>query len=522
MKKLTGIKVSIIVFTILLGVFTKTAHAQPEMTNRPNVLILYTDDLGYGDLGCYGAKIIATPRIDALAAAGLKMTNAHATASTCTPSRFSLLSGRYAWRKKGTNILPGNANLIIPTDRMTLPKVFKKAGYLTGVVGKWHLGLGNSFPIDWNHRVSPGPKEVGFDYSFIFPATADRTPTVYLENQEIVGLDPKDPVEVRYDKPYPGELTGKTHPEMLKLAADPRQGHDGHIVNGIGRIGFMQGGKKASWTDEELGADFNDKAIHFMDTAAAKKKPFFLYYAIQNIHVPRMPSTLFKGKSPLGYRGDVIAEMDHTVGVIMDALAAKGLLDNTLVIFSSDNGPVLNDGYLDDAAGLADSLDYRPGGVYSGGKYSALEAGTRVPFIVYWKGHVPGNSRSGELFSQMDMVASFAKMLSVKLPDADADWTDSRNHLDVLLGQKSAKGRETLVEQAANGTLGLVKGNWKYIAPGKGPALLKNVNIKSGYAKTPQLYNLKTDPQEKQNLAGRYPKKVKAFELALKAIEAKK
>lgn len=518
MKKSACFGITFFAITFL-GATLQRAYAQQKKAARPNVIILYTDDLGYGDLGSYGAKLVTTPEIDALAAGGLQMTNAHATASTCTPSRFSLLSGRYAWRKKGTNILPGNANLIIPTDRMTLPKVFKAAGYMTGVVGKWHLGLGNTFPIDWNQRVSPGPKEVGFDYSFIFPATADRTPTVYLENQEIVGLDPKDPVQVRYDQPFPGEFTGKTHPEMLKLTAAPHHGHDGHIVNGIGRIGFMKGGEKASWTDEELSGDFNDKAIHFMDAAASAKQPFFLYYAIQNIHVPRMPSTIFKGKSPLGYRGDVIAEMDHSVGVIMDALKARGLLENTLVIFSSDNGPVLNDGYLDDAATLADSLDYKPGGIYSGGKYSAFEAGTRVPFIVYWKGHVREKSRSSLLFSQMDLVASFAQLLDVTLPDSE--WTDSRSHLDALLGSKAGKDRESLVEQAANRTLGLIKGDWKYIAPGKGPALLKNVNIKSGYSRKPQLYNLKTDPSEKQNLAARYPEKVKAFEQELEAIKAK-
>ncbi|WP_225974466.1 sulfatase-like hydrolase/transferase [Arachidicoccus ginsenosidivorans] len=220
---------------------------------RPNVLILYTDDLGYGDLSCYGASAIATPNIDYLAANGRQFTDAHCTASTCTPSRFSILSGRYAWRKKGTNILPGNANLVIPTDIMTLPKIFQQAGYLTGAVGKWHLGLGEKFPIDWNHEVKPGPREVGFDYSFIFPATADRTPTVFMENQKVVGLDPQDPIEVSYNKQFAGELTGKQHPEMLKVQSDPHQGHSGHITNGIGRIGFMTGGKRATWTDEELG-----------------------------------------------------------------------------------------------------------------------------------------------------------------------------------------------------------------------------------------------------------------------------
>jgi len=482
---------------------------------RPNVLILYTDDLGYGDLSCYGASAIATPNIDYLATNGRQFTDAHCTASTCTPSRFSILSGRYAWRKKGTNILPGNANLIIPTDITTLPKVFQQAGYLTGVVGKWHLGLGAKFPIDWNKEVNPGPREVGFDYSFIFPATADRTPTVFMENQKVIGLDPADPIEVSYNKQFAGELTGKEHPEMLKVQSDPHQGHSGHITNGIGRIGFMTGGKRATWTDEELGSTFNTKSIDFIDKSLAAKKPFFLYYAIQNIHVPRMPATVFKGKSKLGYRGDVILEMDHSVGVILDALKARGILDNTLIIFSSDNGPVLNDGYLDQAEQTAKEEHYKPAGPFRGGKYSALEGGTRVPFIVYWKGKVQ-SKKTDALFSQMDLMASFADLLGKKLPANE--FTDSRNHLSTLLG-KSEKSRSEVVEQAANMTLSIVKDGWKFIEPHKGPALLSGVNIESGYSEKPQLYHVAKDKSESVNLADKYPEKAKALQARLEEIK---
>jgi len=484
---------------------------------RPNVLILYTDDLGYGDLSCYGAKAIATPNIDWLAKNGRQFTDAHCTASTCTPSRFSILSGRYAWRKKGTNILPGNANLVIPTDIMTLPKVFQKAGYMTGAVGKWHLGLGNSFPIDWNREVAPGPKEVGFDYSFIFPATADRTPTVFMENQKVVGLDSTDPIEVSYTTQFPQELTGKEHPEMLKIHSDPNQGHAGHITNGIGRIGFMKGGSRATWTDEELGSTFNTQSIDFIDRSLAAKKPFFLYYAIQNIHVPRMPATMFKGKSKLGYRGDVILEMDHSVGVILKALKDRGLLNNTLIIFSSDNGPVLNDGYLDQAVVSARKMHYKPAGPFRGGKYSALEGGTRVPFLVYWKGHIqPAKTKA--LFSQMDLMASFAAMLDEHLP-AD-EFTDSQNYLNTLLGNNE-KDRTEVVEQAANGTLSIVQDGWKYIEPHKGPAVLGGVDIESGYSQMPQLYHLTEDVAESNNLAAKYPQKTKALKSRLEEIKRK-
>mgnify|MGYP001792581956 CR=1 FL=1 len=168
-----------------------------------------------------------------------------------------------------------------------MPKVFQRAGYFTGAVGKWHLGLGNTFPIDWNKEVTPGPREIGFDYSFIFPATADRTPTVFMENQNVVGLDISDPIEVSYQHPFGGELLGKEHPEMLKLKNDPMQGHDQHIVNGVGRIGYMKGGKRAECTDEELGFTFTTKAIGLSYESVKEKKPVFFYYAIQHIRVPR-------------------------------------------------------------------------------------------------------------------------------------------------------------------------------------------------------------------------------------------
>lgn len=483
---------------------------------KPNVLILYTDDLGYGDLSCYGAQHIATPQIDWLARNGLRFTNAHTTASTCTPSRFSILSGRYAWRKKGTNILPGNANLIIPTDISTLPRVFQEAGYRTGVVGKWHVGLGAQSPIDWNKKVVPGPREIGFDYSFIFPATADRTPTVFMEDQRVVALDSTDPIEVNYQHAYPGELTGKSHPELLKLKSDPQQGHDGHITNGIGRIGFMKGGKRAEWTDEELASTFNTKAINFIDSCQNSKTPFFLYYAIHNIHVPRMPATIFKGKSKLGYRGDAILEMDHSVGAILNALKDRGLLDNTIIIFSSDNGPVLNDGYLDNSAQTAAQLHYNPAGVYRGGKYSGLEGGTRVPFIVYWKGKTAAHTVSNALFSQIDLMASFAKMLGVHLPAKE--FTDSKDYFNTMIG-KSDNGRDYIIEQPENNALCIVKDGWKYLSPAKGPRLFKAVNIESGISKEDQLYDLNTDPQELHNLAKKNPARLAVLKNLLQKIK---
>lgn len=505
-----------VIFFSMCFIFA-SLHLKAQQNDRPNVVILYTDDLGYGDLSCYGANAIATPHIDWLADNGLRFTDAHCTASTCTPSRYSILTGQYAWRKKGTDILPGNANLTISTDITTLPKVFQRVGYMTGAVGKWHLGLGNISPIDWNKKVIPGPAEIGFNYSFIFPATADRTPTVFMENQMVVGLDTSDPISVNYHKPFPGELSGRDHPEMLKMKSDPTQGHDGHITNGIGRIGFMKGGTRAEWTDEELGYTFNTKAIEFIDHSLQAKKPFFLYYAIHDIHVPRMPATEFKGKSKLGYRGDAILEMDHTVGVILNALKERGLLNNTLIIFSSDNGPVLNDGYLDQSPETALREDYRPGGIYRGGKYSVLEGGTHIPFIVYWSGKVKPHTVSSSLFSQVDLMASFAEMLKEKLPSNE--FTDSRDYFTTLIGTQN-RNRNYIIEQPANSSaLAIVKDGWKYITPSNGPALMKQVNIETGYDKEEQLYNIKENPEETYNLVKQFPEKTEELKLLLEKIK---
>jgi len=478
--------------------------SKPNIT-RPNVIYIYADDLGYGDLSCYGATKIHTPNVDKIAAAGIRFTNGHCTSATCTPSRYALMTGEYPWRKKGTGILPGDAALIIPTDRTTLPNMFKKAGYKTGIVGKWHLGLGNAVAKDWNGEVKPGPNEVGFDYSFIFPATADRVPTVFLEDHHIVALDPNDPIAVDYTKKIGNDPTGKEHPELLKLKSSPGQGHDGTNVNGIGRIGYMSGGKLARWVDEEVSSTFLAKAEGFIEEN--QHKPFFLYFAMTEPHVPRMPATRFKGTSGLGLRGDVILQLDWTVGEIMKQLKYLGLEKNTIVIFTSDNGPVLNDGYQDEA--VAKLNGHTPAGPMRGGKYSALEGGTRIPFIIRWPGKIKPQV-SDALVSQMDMLASFSAFLKQPIPAGDA--TDSENLLDAFLG-KSDKGRSVYIEQG--GALAIVKDGWKYITPNNSEPYNNLVEIETGNSTEPQLYNLNNDIGEKRNLAAQYPEKVKDLKALL-------
>lgn len=477
---------------------------------KPNVILIYTDDLGYGDLSCYGAKKINTPNIDKLAGNGVRFTNAHSTSATCTPSRYALLTGNYPWRKSGTDILPGDAALIIPTDKTTLPSLFGQAGYKTGLVGKWHLGLGTAVQKNWNSKLSPGPNEVGFDYSFIFPATADRVPTVFVENGYVVALDTTDPIQVDYKKKVGNDPTGLEHPELLKVKSSPGQGHNNTIVNGIGRIGFMSGGYKARWTDEEMPLTFLAKAKEFIEVN--KSQPFFLYYSLTEPHVPRMPSTMFKGKSGLGYRGDAILQLDWAVGEIMKQLKLLGIENNTIIIFSSDNGPVLDDGYQDEA--VTQLNGHTPWGVLRGGKYSSYEAGTRIPMIISWPAKIK-QQVSDAMVCQIDFMASFAKLLNQQLPAGHG--SDSEEMLNAFLG-KTKKGRTVLVEQGLS-SLAIVRGEWKYIDPNVGPPKDELTNIELGNSQVPQLYNLKIDIGEKNNLAPGYPEIVKEMSLLLQKIK---
>ena len=472
---------------------------------RPNVVLIYADDLGYGDVGCYGATKVRTPNIDALAARGLRFTNAHAPAATCTPSRYALLTGEYAWRRDGTGILPGDASLIIEPGRTTLASMMKGAGYATGAVGKWHLGLGAG-EIDWNGEIKPGPREIGFDYSFLIPATGDRVPCVYVENGLVVGLDPADPIRVSFAGPVGNDPTGKDRPELLKMR--PSHGHDQTIVNGVSRIGYMSGGRAARWIDEDMADTITGKAVAFIERHAAE--PFFLYFATHGIHVPRVPHPRFAGASGLGPRGDAIVEFDGCVGEVVRALERQALAENTLVIFTSDNGPVVDDGYADQAVELLDG--HRPSGPLRGGKYSAFDAGTRVPFVVRWPGRLKAGT-SGALLCQVDLLATVAALTGQTLR-AD-DGPDSFDLSRALLG-KDREGRDHLVEQA--GALSLIEGDWKYIEPGDGPKISAYTAIELGFDPEPQLYDLAKDIGEKHNLAADHPDVVHALAARLEKI----
>jgi len=477
-----------------------------DSKQKPNVIILYADDLGYGDVSCYGAHRLSTPNIDRLAKDGQLFWQGYATASTCTPSRYSLLTGSYPWRNPRASILRGDAPQIIPTGSPTLPAMFKNAGYSTGIVGKWHLGLGEG-DLDWNSPSIQGtPNDLGFDSSYILAATNDRTPCVYINNRHVDNLDANDPLEVTYDRehPFTDIPTVKTHPELQKIV-----GHTGCLIHGIPRIGYMRGGNKALWDDETMCDVFLNKAHNFM--TENKNHPFFLYYAFHEPHAPRIPSPRFAGSTDLGPRGDVIVELDWCVGQILDQLESLGLREDTIVIFSSDNGPVLWDVYEDNSIELANG--HEPAGPLRGGKYSSFDGGTRVPFIVSWPGTIsPGESDA--IVCQMDFHASFASMLEQELVDGEAP--DSLNILDALLGQSSLGREELVVEGHGKNTI-LRSNNWTYLPPKDGPEKLYN-GIEAGNSSKPQLYELSQDIGQMKELASTRPEVVSELETRLQAI----
>ncbi|MEQ1858736.1 MAG: arylsulfatase [Chthoniobacteraceae bacterium] len=479
---------------------------------KPNIIFIMADDIGYGDLGSHGATLVKTPNLDRLRDGGCKFTDAHSPASTCTPTRRAMLTGTYSWRQKeASSIMRGDAPLGIAPGTTTVPSALKQAGYNTGIVGKWHLGLGPEGGPDWNGEIKPGPNELGFDYSFIMAATGDRVPTVYLENHRVLGLDAKDPIRVDYVKKIGDEPTGRENPELLKLKHT--HGHDMTIVNGVGRIGWMTGGKAARWRDEDMADTFAKKAVGFLEKQDAKT-PFFLYFATHGIHVPRVPHERFKGASQCGIRGDAIAELDDTVGQVLAALDRLKLSDNTLVIFTSDNGGVNDDGYED-----FDTSVHQMNGVLRGTKGTLFEGGHRVPFIARWPGKIKAGSESGALIAHLDMAATFAALTGVKLADDAA--RDSFNVLPALLGESKTGRPNFIAHTGGTDTPKAVRvGDWVFITPGnagygKAARGTEGLDMSKG-----ALFNLAADLAQQKNLIAEDP--AKAGELKAFLAEAQK
>lgn len=500
-----------IVVALLTGVSFVCVSAAPA-AESPNIIVIMADDLGYGDVSCYGATEIDTPNIDKLAENGLRFTQGYCSASTCTPTRFSFLTGMYAFRQPGAGIAPPNATSLIQPGTETIASLLKRAGYTTGVVGKWHLGLGAGEAPDWNGMLKPGPLEIGFDYCYLLPTTNDRVPSVYVENHRVVNLDPADPLWVGNQKPSEDHPVG-SDPEVRKtLKMDWSHGHNQTVHNGIGRIGFYTGGHAARWRDEDLADAWVEKSNAFIE--AHQEKPFFLFFASHDLHVPRMPHERFQGKSKLGFRGDSILQLDWCVGELTKTLDRLELADNTLIVFCSDNGPVLDDGYQDGA--ITQLGDHQPSGIYRGGKYSIYEGGTRTPFITTWPGKIqPGVS--DKIVCTVDLAASVAALVDVDLPKQACP--DSFNVLPALLGKPGAEGRDHLLQQPNKGpTLALRIGDWKVLSYANAKPQ-KHLTFEKGPGKY-ELYNLAQDPQEERNLADQQPERLKEMLAALEKLKA--
>lgn len=485
---------------LMLSASWMNAQTPASPKDNPNVIIILTDDLGYGDPVCYGGTKLKTPNIDRLAAEGIRFTNGYSAASTCSPSRYALLTGEYGWRKN-ISILPGNAPMTISKDALTLPMMMQKCGYVTGITGKWHLGLGDN-NLDFNKEIKPSATEVGFDYSFYYPATNDRVPCVYIENGKVVGLDPNDPIQVSYGTPVGNWPTVKDHPELLKLKS--LAGHNNTIINGIGRIGYMTGGTSALWKDEEMAELFTSKAVSFIRKNAAK--PFFLYFATHNIHEPRVPGPKFRGSSECGIYGDVVQEVDWSVGEILKTLTELNIDKNTLIIFLSDNGPRVEEGYDDDAR--KNMNGHTAAGILRGDKGTLYEGGTRTPFITRWPAKLkPGVSNAPIGF--IDIFASMAELLKFKLPDGQAP--DSRDGLSVLLGKAKHTLHDEVLIQNNNGRIAIRSGNWKLIPK---ESFRQNGND--------ELYHLGKDVSETVNVAEQNPAVVKMLRDRIETIQSVK
>jgi arylsulfatase A-like enzyme len=476
----------------ILALLFAAAFPLSAATSPPNVVLIYADDLGYGDVGAYGATKIKTPNIDRLAAEGRRFTDAHSPSAVCTPSRYGLLTGRYPHRERLFSPLWSNSPLCIDPESVTLADVFKNAGYATAIVGKWHLGFGSDGMPDWNAEVKPGPLELGFDYFFGVPVVNSHPPFVLMENHRVLGLDPADPLVWK---------SGAANPNTREF---PQKSFEARER----QFGFL-GGKAAHdlYDDEQLMTKLTEKAAGWI--GSRKEKPFFLYFATTAIHHPFTPHPRFKGTSEAGLYGDFVHELDWSVGELLSALEKAGVVDNTLVIFTSDNGGMPNNAGIE-----AMERGHRLNGDLQGFKFDAWEGGHRVPFIIRWPGKIPAGSKSSQLIGSIDLIRTFAGMLGQQLPEGAAP--DSLDILPALTGDPAAPVREEMIiVPKVPDHVALRSGDWVYIpAPGGGgfrgnPGFAKAGNVNSDItpegnvkpsAPREQLYNLAKDPRQQVNV----------------------
>jgi arylsulfatase A len=485
------------------GTAWSTAAAEGR---APNIVVILADDLGYGDLGCYGATKVKTPNIDRLAEEGMLFTDAHSPASVCTPSRYNLMTGRYCWRTwVGHGTVWANDPLLIEEARTTVASLLKNFGYQTACIGKWHLGFGKPGTPGWddllgpdfNGELRPGPLDVGFDFFFGMPAVGQH-PNIFIENRHVVGLDPRDPIRFindprpEYQVPYLGRP--RTAPTNLQMAS----------------------GKSAAYDFDDGAITLTNQAVAYLEKHATK--PFFLYLAHRNIHSPIRPNARFRGTSAIGPYGDFIHELDWSVGEVLAALERLKLAENTLLIFSSDNGAVDGSGKRVDHP---DIRGHRINGPLRGKKTEVYEGGHRVPFVVRWPGRVRPASQSSQLLALTDLLATFADLTRRPLPKGAGE--DSFSFLPVLLGAGEASSRRTnLVNDSMMGLYALREGRWKLIlGQGGGGHYPKEAELPAADSSEPagQLYDLQEDIGESQNLYSKRPEIVERLTNLLRQIQ---
>jgi arylsulfatase A-like enzyme len=481
--------------------------------SKPNIVLINADDLGYGDLGCYGGEMVRTPNIDRLAKEGRRFTDAHTASAVCSPSRYGLMTGRYPMRRNFWGPVSLQQELTIDPDFLTLASLVKEQGYDTAIIGKWHLGFGKGKP-NWNGDLNPGPLELGFDYYFGIPSVNSGPPFVYVENHQVLGLDPSDPFVTAK------ESVTKKYPE--------KSGYD--------RIGGAEAAHRL-YVDAEIGITFANKAVDWLKQRKSDR-PFFLYFATTNIHHPFTPAPQFIGASDCGLYGDFIHELDWMVGEILSSLDDLKLAENTLVIFTSDNG-----GMFHVTGQKAWKAGHRMNGKLLGFKFGAWEGGHRVPLIARWPAQIPANTSSDQLISQVDILATLAAILERPLKTGDA--IDSINQLKNFTGSPDHPVRETLVISPNSPEhLSIRQGNWMYIPrqdsggfqgkkPGDhlfagAPAISfvgrKNSDIVDGKyradAAPAQLYNLEDDPYQTTNVYSQNPKVAKRLDSLLQTYRS--
>ncbi len=457
---------------LLVGALANAAHAA-SAPSLPNIVVILADDYGYGSLGAYGADpaLVRTPHLDRLAREGRRFTNAYTPSSVCTPTRYALVTGRYCWRTSLNH--GGVANtldpLLIETSRPTIASLLKKHGYATGFVGKWHLGYGTEPRVDYTKELKPGPLELGFDYQFAVPQNHNDITRVFVENHRVFGLRSAQLT------PVPGKL-GLDAPER---------------------------------DDPKTMGDLTERAVGWLEKQAGRPAPFFLYFAPVAVHELVTPSAESAGSSKAGPYGDFIHDLDRSAGRILAALEKQNALANTLIVFTSDNGGVVNPGSKSGASKTAMDAGLKINGDLRGGKHDIWEGGFKVPFLVRWPGRVPAGSTSDALIGVVDIFATLAALVGETTLDRTTTAPDSVNVLSAWTGQSAAPAlRRDLILQSASGVYAIRRGPWKWIdgvplAP-KGKKAPAATGPKADQFR-PRLVNLLDDPGETKDVSAAHP-----------------